>query len=127
MNKPKLLWWVSLDQENYEPAATRKKAEAIAVSAWDAGEYWIGQGYQAEIDLAAHFDASEWIISLCEGPLEDVLDPENGDLDLDLHAINNLELQVRAAIRKWQRALSEKPQAWAITWVIHPEKVVVGQ
>jgi len=121
--KPIIQWWASTDEERYEPFSTREQA----VDYIDGFTGWVGQGYQAEIDLAEHFDASDWICQLSEGALEEQLDPDDGDLGIPAQAIHNLEIQVRATIRKWQDNLTTALTSWTITWTIHPEKIEADQ
>jgi hypothetical protein len=117
--EPLIQWWASTDEERYEPFSTREQA----VDYIDGFTGWVGQGYQAEIDLSKHFEASDWICHVCEHDLEEHLDPDDPDLGIPAHQVHNLEVLVRATIRKWQDNLTTALTSWDITWTIHPEKI----
>lgn len=132
--EPSWGWYASADEENYHcgPEPTR---DAIIQAATDdeIGLYdlnypqvfHIVEAWQGTVDLAAHFDAADWV----EGINDDLSDFGGSDgepiVDLNAVAMSSLDRTVKEAIAKWQADNNMRFRNWIFSGTRNGETITI--
>jgi hypothetical protein len=127
-------WYASADEENYTcgPEATRDAIIQAATSDEiglynldDPQVFHIIEAWQANVDLADHFDAVDWV----DGINDDLSDfgGEDGEPIVDLTAVatSSLERTVRDAITKWQADNNLRFRHWQFSGTRNGEIITI--